>query len=123
MTDVDTSRETTVSGVEAARRANVTYRQLDYYLRSGLLVPSGGVAAMPGEGFHRALTPRDVDALRVLGHLMFLRGGPSNRGLLDRYAEIVKHVQVSGFVGTFELIPGITVDLERLVEDNAAVDA
>lgn len=108
------------SGVDAAERAGLSIRQVNYYLRTKLLVPRGLDAA--GSGSQRALTDRDVDALAVLGRLMRLtpQGGHSLRPIRDRFAEIAAHVQDHGPVGTFELIPGVTVDLERLVATQEA---
>jgi len=106
------------SGVDAAERAGITYRQLDYYLRTGLVVPVGREAR--GCGTQRELADADIDALRVVGKLMALTPQSptgAKRPVRDVYMAIAAHVQAHGPVGTFELIPGVTVDVARLVAD------
>lgn len=60
----------TVGSVEAARRAGVTRRQIDWWDRNGILKPSAQVA--DGSGSRRAYTLEDVGRLRVLRQLIAL---------------------------------------------------
>lgn len=53
-----------VSAAEAARQAGITYRQLDYWLRQGIIKVTG--EATPGSGHRRTFTRTEVAALREL---------------------------------------------------------
>jgi hypothetical protein len=101
------------SGVDAAKRAGITFRQVDYYLRAGFVTPEGAVVG--GSGVPRELTDADIDALAVVGRLMAIRERRGDTTMRARLVAIAAHVQEHGAVGTFELIPGVTVDLERLL--------
>jgi hypothetical protein len=56
-----------ISAPEAARLADITYRQLDYWARRGWLPPS--VEAGTGRPGRRLYSPCDVLRLAALGHL------------------------------------------------------
>lgn len=106
-----TERKATFSTTQACRLAGITYRQIDYYDRSGLIDPTQPAR---GSGSQRRWTSREVDALRVLGRLMSLRaynGSDTNQ----RFREIAAHVAEHGAAGSFDIIPGVTVDIEKLV--------
>lgn len=58
----------TIRAPEAATLAAVTYRQLDYWARTGIVVPS--IAQARGSGSQRLYSPRDVLKLRVVSRLL-----------------------------------------------------
>ncbi len=60
-------------GLQACKLAGITYRQLDYWARTGLVRPS--VADAHGSGTQRAYSYRDILELKVIKHL--LSGGIS----------------------------------------------
>lgn len=98
------------SGVWAAHEAGVTYRQIDFWCRTGVLTPS--IQPASGSGSQRVYSAADVEALQVLGLLR--RVGEWNRGALQA---IAAHVQQHGQVGTVDVIPGVQVDVDRLVAE------
>ncbi len=55
-------------GVEAARVAGITYRQLDYWARTGLVEPS--VRPATGSGTQRLYSFRDILVLKVVKRLL-----------------------------------------------------
>jgi DNA-binding transcriptional MerR regulator len=72
--------EVGLSGTTASRLAGVTFRQLDYWARSGLVVPS--ISSTMGGGAPRRLySPTDLVELRVIKRL--LDGGVSLRQIRD----------------------------------------
>lgn len=111
---VDPSEPGGYSSTAAMRRVGISYRQIDYWARTGVVVPS--IANPSGSGTSRRYSPRDLDALRVV---KFLRAFTVSveQGLLT---EIAHHVQTHGATGSFELIPGLTLDLDRLVVEDVA---
>ena len=56
------------SGTRAAKIVGISYRQLDYWARTGLIEPS--LAAAAGSGSRRAYTYRDLLELRVIKSLL-----------------------------------------------------
>jgi MerR HTH family regulatory protein len=114
--------EQLISGAHAARAAGISHRQLDFWTRAGLIVPQRGNAS-PGYGHPRQFTTADVDALRVLGALMPLRAHSENGLVRRRFAELARQVQAQGARGRFELIPGVTVDLKKLVAARVEIAA
>ncbi|MDA8271489.1 MAG: MerR family transcriptional regulator [Actinomycetota bacterium] len=60
-------------GQQACKLAGITYRQLDYWARTGLVRPS--VADAHGSGTQRSYSYRDILELKVIKHL--LSGGIS----------------------------------------------
>ena len=69
----------------AARLADISYRQLDHWARSGFLAPSLS-AALPGTGHRRRYSFADVVALRTAGELK--RAGVSLQALRRVVAEL-----------------------------------
>lgn len=65
--------ETGYRGVQVCALAGITYRQLDYWCRSGLVEPS--MAAAKGSGSQRLYTDLDLRVLLVISHL--IRSGAS----------------------------------------------
>lgn len=109
------------AGPAAIARAGISMRQLTYWIDRGLFTPIDDGSARPGIGRHRELTDADVVALQVLGRLMSLRD-TNAVDITAKLREIATHVQYRGAVGTFELIPGVTVDLARLIGDEDAMN-
>lgn len=60
-------------GLQACKLAGITYRQLDYWARTGLVRPS--IADAHGSGSQRSYSYRDILDLKVIKHL--LSGGIS----------------------------------------------
>lgn len=60
-------------GLQACKLAGITYRQLDYWARTGLVRPS--VTDAHGSGTQRSYSYRDILELKVIKHL--LSGGIS----------------------------------------------
>lgn len=65
---VDTPGELGYRGPAACKAAGITYRQLDYWARTGLVEPS--VRAASGSGSHRLYGFRDVLVLKVVKRLL-----------------------------------------------------
>lgn len=55
---VDQADDDTVSSVDLVREAGITYRQLDYWTRVGLLTPTGDIT--PGTGYSRRYEPDQI---------------------------------------------------------------
>jgi DNA-binding transcriptional MerR regulator len=66
MSAVDAVQE--FSGPQVCALVGVTYRQLDYWARTGLLTPS--VASASGSGSKRKYSYRDVVELKVIKQLL-----------------------------------------------------
>jgi DNA-binding transcriptional MerR regulator len=75
-------------GPTACSAAGITYRQLDYWARTGLVVPS--VRDASGSGTHRLYSFRDVLVLRVVRKL--LEAGVS----LQNIRAAVEHLRTRG---------------------------
>ena len=69
-------------GPQACSAAGITYRQLDYWARTGLVTPS--VCAASGSGTQRLYSFRDVLVLRVVKRLLDAGGVPAQRPRRDR---------------------------------------
>ena len=89
------------SSRNAAALAQISYRQLDYWARKGLVVPSLAVAA--GQGSRRRYSFADVVALRTVAELQ--RAGVSLQALQN----VVKELR--------RLEPGVSLATVRLVVD------
>lgn len=103
----------TVSSTDACRVAGISYRQLDYWVRNGILQPT---VDADGPGTQRRWSDRDVAVAGVLGRLAFLWGKERN-GSGDRVyaiAALVDYVRAHGPTGVYELVPGVTLDLDVL---------
>ena len=61
-------RDMTFSGKSAADIVGITYRQLDYWARTGLISPS--IAPAAGSGSRRLYSYRDLLELRVIKNLL-----------------------------------------------------
>jgi len=56
------------TSAEACNAAGISYRQLDYWTRSGYVTPEGGQAT-PGSGARRRWSRQHVAVLAVLAHV------------------------------------------------------
>src|SRR5699024_4115647 len=65
---VDTPGELGYRGPAACKAAGITYRQLDYWARTGLVEP--GVRAAHGSGSQRLYGFRDIRVLKVVKRLL-----------------------------------------------------
>jgi DNA-binding transcriptional MerR regulator len=65
---MDTMTESGYSGPQVCRLVGITYRQLDYWARTGLLTPS--LAAAKGSGSKRRYDYTDVLELKVIKSLL-----------------------------------------------------
>lgn len=64
----DLDEDTGYRGPTACRAANITYRQLDYWARTGLVEPS--VRSATGSGTQRLYSFRDILVLKVVKRLL-----------------------------------------------------
>jgi DNA-binding transcriptional MerR regulator len=71
-----------VNAVELAQRAGLTYRQVDYYVRTGRLKPEG--AAMPGTGYSREFAESEVAVAVRLAKLVNAGVGLREAALASR---------------------------------------
>lgn len=99
--------EPTVSSAELRRAAGITYRQVDYWTRTGLLRPVG--VQSPGSGNWRKYPQSEVRIARALRRLASLDRKNGYGALLRAAVTKIRRGET-----TFELIPGVTVDLMRL---------
>lgn len=95
------------SGPAAAAAAGVSYRQLTYWTDAGYLHTLG--ERRPGSGTSRVYTPDEIRVARALGVISAALG---RAGSLEHIAQALHD-------GTpcFEIVPGITIDMARLVGD------
>ncbi len=77
---------------EACQLAGVSYRQLDYWSRRGLLVPS--ITEADGSGSQRRYSSFDVAQARVLGRLSALGIKPGQIEDHETLADLVDHLLV-----------------------------
>lgn len=96
------------TGPEVQRLAGVTYRQVDYWTRVGLLNDEG---ARTGSGSWRMLSESDVHVARLLGWLS-LNGVTPNGRIATDAAEHVRRLGMTGSVS----ISAMTLDLDALAE-------
>lgn len=101
-----------LGSMEVIEQTGITYRQLDYWCRTGIIEPT-----IPGRGSGsaRRFTEREVDTIRALVAMLSLSFAvPSKRpGGLKAFVE---HVREHGATGSWEFAPGVTIDLAHFVE-------
>jgi len=83
MTTGDETATAVLSSREAADRAGITYRQLDYWTRAALPVLTDH--AEPGSGNRRRWQPHQVAVLTVVGRCVELGARPSDLGPVVEY--------------------------------------
>lgn len=120
--------DTTYTSAEACNAAGISYRQLDYWTRSGYITPQG--AAMPGSGARRRWTAQHVAVLAVLAQV----SGIVPIGRLGQLAAYLHDLPVADWADTSvlvdhdggvwlpsagELVPAVAihVNLARLVPE------
>lgn len=89
-----------ITGPDLAAATGITYRQLDYWTRTGIL---HAVEASPGSGYVRAYPTTDIAFTRLLKRL--LDGGVNLRTAVDLARTLLEH-------GTADLA-GIRIDLPQ----------
>lgn len=89
-----------IGGPDLAHAAGITYRQLDYWTRTGVLTCVGGD---PGSGYLRAYPVAEVAFARLLKQL--LDGGMNLRPAVDLARALLEH-------GT-AVLAGIRIDLPQ----------
>ncbi len=109
-------KQPTLTGPQVARAAGVTYRRVDYWTHRGLLRPTDPA---PGSGYCRRYPPASVPAAEVLDLFMGLRS-MSDEDFTAIVGPVVAAVLEDGPVGTFELVPGVIVDVPRLLAGRRA---
>lgn len=108
MTVTAPARPTLLSSTEFCRRAGITYRQLDWWVRHGALVPA---VAANGSGTQRKLHESDVAFANALGRVLsWVSTGP--RPSLGPIAAAVRESLALGC--PVEPIPGLEIDAARL---------
>lgn len=78
------NRRVGFTSYQAARAAGISYRQLDYWVRIGLVRPARGAR---GSGSQRRFAHRDVLLLAAVAELMRLGGGSEAAGRLAAYLD------------------------------------
>ena len=93
---MNTSAEIGYRGATACVAAGISYRQLDYWARTELVVP--GVRGAAGSGSQRLYSFRDILVLKIVKRLLdtgvslqkddraFVRYNPTNRDYSDNIA-------------------------------------
>lgn len=100
--------EGTLRSQELCERAQVTYKQVDYWTRLGLLETIG--PPLPGYGARREFAIAEVAVARFLV-LVVPWLGPGSRLSRDRVLVLCERVR-AGERGTLQLVDGVTVDLD-----------
>ena len=69
------------TGAIACSAAGITYRQLDYWARTGLIQPS--IRTAQGSGSQRLYSFRDIPVLKVIKRLLIRASPPNIRAAVD----------------------------------------
>jgi hypothetical protein len=85
-----------LSSYETAALADISYRQLDYWCRCGVIVP---VQDARGSGTRRRFTPSQVRALSVCGRLAELHVGGEGRSMVGTLAAVVGALDMADVLG------------------------
>lgn len=89
-----------LSGPDLCHLAGITYRQLDFWTRSGYLHP---VTPSPGSGYIRAYPPTDITRARLVARL--LTAGFTARPAFDVADQLLE--------AGHALVAGIRIDLPQ----------
>lgn len=114
-------REDTLRSPELCERAGITYKQLDYWTRAGLLEVSrwrrwsAGEVPEGGSGSQRVFEAREVAVARFLDLVVPLQATPRSRLSRDRVCGISEFIRLGGR-GKIQLVRGVTVDLDVICE-------
>lgn len=98
----------TLRSQELCERAQVTYKQVDYWTRNQLLEPIGHPT--PGYGTRREYAETEVAVARFLD-LVVPWCAPASRLTRARVRIISERIR-DGIRGTVQLVDGVTVDLD-----------
>lgn len=109
--DVD-SDDGTVSTLQLMAAAGITYRQADYWTRTGVLHP---VRVFTGSGVPRRYALSEVYLATALGRVSDALDMRSSRSPMRLIVERIRAGEK-----TFELAPGISIDVDRLLAGDPA---
>jgi hypothetical protein len=94
---------------DVARRVGVSFARIGNLVRLGYVIPEGDIGT---RGAPSRFTDRDVDVFLAVERALRLRSPGSQRC----FRALGDHVREHGLTGTFELVPGVTVDIAGLVD-------
>lgn len=99
------------SSQDVCALTGATYRQLDYWAKTGLLCPS--ISDPRGQGNPRRWSHRDIEAVIVIRHL---RDAGFSRAHGDQLAldlaGVLAHVYARGLHGVVTVAPAVLLDLD-----------
>lgn len=108
----------TYRGPEVSRLARITYRQLDYWARTGILTPS--IQSAMGPGSRRFYSQADAHVALALGWLAANSIGPSS----DLAQRVALHIREHGLTGRVSDRTGfLLVDLDALEDPFVQLEA
>lgn len=84
-----------LTSVEVAATTGATYRQIDYWCRTGTLTPENNGM---GSGSQRRWPPREVAVVNVLVQLRRLKGPAAFMGMKTAVAQVVREAQAPGWI-------------------------
>ena len=93
----ETPPDVYLSTRDACAAADVTYKQADHWLRTGVIELEG--AATPGSGYRRRWSGEDVTVLRVLGRISAALNNQPDRRVLAAAAEETRRLIANGWLG------------------------
>lgn len=89
MTPTATADPATLSALDVCERAGITYRQLDYWIRTGAITPT---QKANGSGTQRRFTEGDARAVRLAATLRALGAPIATIGAVaGRWADMPEH--------------------------------
>ena len=103
---------TQLSTREAARRAGVSFRQADYWVRTGAFTIGDDT---PGKGNPRRWSEEDVTVLRILGRVSAALSGTLDRSVLTAVATKARELIANDWVGD-PIHVELTSDVQLVVE-------
>lgn len=101
-------REQSLRSQAVCERAEITYKQLDHWTRTGLLEPIGH--PLPGSGAPREYRLREVAVARFLDVVVAWTANGSHL-TRERVRGICEFIRLGGR-GPVQLVRGVTVDLD-----------
>lgn len=108
----EVARDGEIGGVELARRAGVSCRQVDYWARIGVLRPAGEVRT--GSGVARVYPEAEARIAAVLARVQTVLGANRRLTPVGPLAQVVRDSLVRG--GPVEVCGGLVVDAPRILE-------
>lgn len=109
MTDTATETPAGLSAVEVCAMAEITYRNLDYWVRRGYidLDPDHVGLPTPGSGVPRRFTPREAKRFTVLA--LLVRAGLR----VDVAADTLRRLEASSFARPVDLADAVQISIDR----------